>query len=273
MHRYWARIAFGALLVFCLGMAGLTAVRKGKEQVGHLLASAATKLPLRLANIGFRFEGRRIGELTALDLVRKSSDELGRLTGHVELGDAAAVATLGDCPLTLHGTRRWSERTSFACATRSELDSGELVEVGTMVFQPGGFSRTLYLPVEVVADWKHAGIERLDASLSRDDHGGMKASGSFGLLSRRSGTRSGSFDLRADSGGALLSVRDEHNRPIVDLQATSTGFHLNISDKHGRNLLRLLADSLGAALKIRDWGLGARELPSNQDGPSLAPSP
>lgn len=250
MNRYWTRIAFGALLVFCLGMAGLAAARKGKAEVRNFLASVATRLPLRLANIGFRFEGRRLGELTRLELVRKGPDELGRITGHVALSDAAAVAALGDCPLTVDALHRLSERTSFFCAAPSELDAGRLVEVGKLVFEPGDESRGLYLPAEVVADWKSSGIERLDASLARDDHGGMKASGSFGLADRRRGSPSGSFDLRADSGGALLSVRDERNRSIVDLQATSTGFHLSISDRNGRNLLKLLADSLGAALRI-----------------------
>ncbi|HEY9382813.1 MAG TPA: hypothetical protein VIP80_04790 [Gemmatimonadales bacterium] len=250
MNRYWTRILLGALLVFGAGMVGLTVVRKGSAEVRSLLSTAASRLPLRFANVGFRLNGRRLGDVIGLDIIRNSRTETGRITGHVQLSDPEAIAELSDCTLTLEDVRRLNERTTFSCARAADLSSGELVEVGEIQFEPGSLSRPLYLPQSVVADWRRSEIQRLDASMARDGRGGVRASGSFDVLDQQSSSQSGTFDLRADSQGAVFSVRDGQNRQIVDFKATQGGLHLNVRDRHGRNLLRLLADSLGAALNI-----------------------
>jgi len=251
VKKYWIGIALGALLVFGLGLAGLAAVQKGKAQVRSLLATAATRLPLRFANIGFRLNGRRVGEVTGLDLVRKDAEDLGRITVHVQLVEPDAEATLRQCALSVDDAGHLNEQTSFFCAARDEVAS--LVEVGSIIFQPGDFSRPLYLPEHVVADWRRSGIQQLDASMARDGRGGVRASGSFDIRDRHRGrgAQRGSFELRADSQGAVMSVRDENNHPLVDFRASGNNLNLNIRDRQGRNLLRLLADSLGAALRVK----------------------
>jgi hypothetical protein len=251
MNRYWTRIALGALLVFCMGFVGLTAVRKGKAQLRAFLTTAATRLPLRLANIGFRLDGRRVGEVTRLDVVRHAASELGRVTGHVQLTEPEAIAALADCSLTVDDLHRVNSRTSFFCADASELQSGRLLEVGEIRFEPGAFQRPLFLPRRVVDDWRRSEIQQLEASLARDGRGGVRANGTFDVLDRRRGSQRGSFDLHADSQGAVLSVRDEQNRSLLDLRAGHEGLRLNVRDRYGRNLLRLVADSLGAALNIQ----------------------
>ena len=250
MNRYWVRIALGALLVFGLGLAGLAAVRKGKAEVRSLLTAAATRLPLRFANIDFRLDGRRLGELVGLDIVRNSAAEVGRITGHVQLTEPGAAAELSDCALTLEDVRHVNRHTSFLCVADSELEKDRLQEVGEVIFKPGDFARPLYLPGQTVDDWRRSEIQRLDASLARDGRGGVRANGSFDLLDRQRGSQRGTFDLHADSQGAVFSVRDEQNRSLVDFRASPAGLHLNVRDRHGRNLLRLLADSLGAALRV-----------------------
>lgn len=250
MNRYWIRIALGALLVFGLGLAGLAAVRKGKAQVRSLLTTAATRLPLRFANIDFRLDGRRLGAVTGIDIVRNSAAEVGRVTGHVELSTPDAALLLRECFLTLDDVRHLSHRSSFLCVAQSELAKGQLVEVGEVSFKPEGFTRPLYLPERTVNEWRRSEIQRLDASLERDGRGGVRATGVFDLLDRERGPQRGSFALHADSQGAVFSVRDELDRALVDFRASHNGLHLNVRDRHGRNLLRLLADSLGAALRV-----------------------
>jgi len=251
MNRYWTRIALGALLIFGLGLAGLAAVRKGKAQIGAFLTTAASRLPLRLANIGFRLDGRRIGDVTGLDVVRHAPNELGRITGHVQLTEPEAIATLADCSLTVDDLQHVNSRTSFFCAPREDLESGRLVEAGEIVFEPGNLSRPLYLSQRVVERWRRSEVQQLEASLTRDGRGGVSANGTFDLLDRERGSQRGSFDLQADSQGATLSVRDDRNRSLLDFRAGHDGLRLNVRDRYGRNLLRLLADSLGAALNIR----------------------
>lgn len=171
MNRYWTRILLGALLVFGAGMVGLTVVRKGSAEVRSLLSTAASRLPLRFANVGFRLNGRRLGDVIGLDIIRNSRTETGRITGHVQLSDPEAIAELSDCTLTLEDVRRLNERTTFSCARAADLSSGELVEVGEIQFEPGSLSRPLYLPQSVVADWRRSEIQRLDASMARDGRG------------------------------------------------------------------------------------------------------
>lgn len=251
MQRYWLRIGLGALLVFVLGLGGLAAVRKGKAEVSSFLASAATRLPLRFANIGFRLDGRRIGEVMGLDIVRKSAEDVGRVTGHVQLTGADAAGLLENCSLAVDDLHRLNDRSTFYCAGASELSSGALVQVGEVQFTPGQFSRPLYLPEQMVDDWRRSEIQQLDARMARDGRGGVRASGTFDLRDRRHGSEKGSFELRAGNEGATLSVRDEYDRPLIDLRAGEAGLRLNVRDRHGRNLLKLLADSLGVALRAR----------------------
>ena len=251
MRRYWTRIALGALLVFGLGLAGLAAVRKGTAEVRSFLATTATKLPLRFANIGFRLGGRRIGELTELKVVKRDAGDLGRLTGLVEITEPEAIEELADCSLTLERTGHLDENSSFFCAEDHDLTSGSLIEVGEFEFRPGKLRRPLYLPQDAITEWRRSEIQSLDARIARDGKGGVQASGMFGIQSRERGSQRGSFDLHADSQGAILSVRDALNRSLLDFKATRAGLHLNIRDRHGRGLLRFLADSLGAALSVK----------------------
>jgi hypothetical protein len=251
VKRYWIRIALGALLIFGCGLVGLAAVRKGKAEVRNFLATTARRLPLSFANIGFRLDGRHIGELTGLDIARNGPADVGKVTGHVELSRTDGLDALSDCSLTLQDTRHLNTHSSFSCVGTADLENGNLVKVGEFIFQPGKLVRPFYLPSDVVAEWRRSEVQQLEASLARDGHGGVRANGSFGVLDRQHGPQTGTFELRADSQGAVFSVRDADNQPLVDFSATHGSLNLNVRDRHGRNLLRLLADSIGAALNIR----------------------
>jgi hypothetical protein len=249
MNRYWTRIALGALLVFGLGLTGMAAVNKGKAEVTNLLSTAARRLPLQLAHLGFRFRGQQIGRVTGIDVQRSESEELGSFTIRVALGDEAALDELRKCRLTADDIERWNSRTGFRCAEDAELE-GDLVKMGDVVFQPEGMSRPLYLPGHTANRWRNSGVRSLDASLSADGHGGVAARGRYDLMNGQHGLERGTFSLQADSGGANLSVRDDQGRALVNFRADQNGVNLSLKDRHGRNLLKLLSDSLGAAIKM-----------------------
>lgn len=249
MNRYWIRIGVGALVVFVVGMTALAVVRKGTAEVRSFLGTTVRRLPLRFANIGFRLGGRHIGELTGLDIMRKGGSE-GRITGRVELTELDAADQLRNCSLGIDDADHLNDRSTFYCIPESKLGTGDLVEVGEVAFEPVSLTRPLYLPRRIVDNWSRSDIQRLEASLARDGHGGVRAEGIFDILDHQRGSQRGSFNLRADSQGTVFSVRDELNRPLIDFSASSGGLNLNVRDRHGRNLLRLLADSLGAALRI-----------------------
>lgn len=250
MNRYWTRIAVGALAVFGLGLMGMVAVNKGKAHVRTMLSTAATRLPLQLAHLGFRLHGEQIGKVTGIDVSRSESDQIGRVTIRVALNGNASADELRECALTANNLEHWNSRTGFRCAVEEELD-GDLVKVGEVVFLPADFSRPLFVPGEVAGRWNNSGVRSLDASMRADGNGGVTARGRYDLGGKPEGIERGNFSLQADSGGAVISVRDDQGRSLVDFRADQNGINLNLRDRHGRNLLKLLADSLGAALRVR----------------------
>ena len=249
MNRYWLRIGLGALLVFAVGTGAMAAVRKGKAEVGHLLATVSARLPLQLANLKFRFEGRNVGNVTGIDVQRTAPGDLGRVTVRVALADGQDLAALRDCSLTTDDLAHFSEQTGFRCAAASELGAGDLVETGKIIFEPGSMSRPLYLLQRDVDYWRRSDIRTLDASLTTVGHGGVRARGNFDVRGR-GGPEKGSFTLQADSQGAVISVKDAEGRSLVYFRADQGGVNLNVRDRHGRNLIKLLADSLGAAFNL-----------------------
>ena len=236
MNRYWTRIALGALLIFCLGLAGIAAVNRGKAEVSRLLGSVGARIPLQLAHLGFGLDGRRIGDVSAIDIRHSTPGEIGRVTVQVALEGDGEVAGLRDCKITAGESWRWEGGGDFRCAQDEEM--GRLIELGSVIFEPGTLTRPLYVPSEALDRWERAGIRSLDASLVTDGKGGVTAKGSYDLDSRRHGSERGSFTLTANQLGAALSVLDDRGRTLVDLKASERGMSLKLKDK--ARLLQLI---------------------------------
>jgi hypothetical protein len=248
-HRYWTRIAFGAALVFVLGMAARAAVHRGKAEVSSILATVGSRLPLQLAHMSFRLDGRNLGDVTGVEVRRTSPEDLGRISIRVRPGDAAAVPGADACAISVNDLQRFDDHRGFHCAAQADVSAGDLVEVGDVTFESGGDARPLYVPRDEVARWRHSEIRKLDASLKTDPGGAVHAQGTYDLQDHHGSSEQGSFTLQADSQGAVIAVRDERGRAILDLRAGHDGVNLNVRDHRGRNLMQLIADSLGAALK------------------------
>lgn len=188
-NRYWLRIALGIVLVFTLGMAGISAARKGKAEVRDFLSTASTRIPLKLANIDFRLDGRPLGRIAGLDINRRAADAAARLAVQVELADLGDLEGLRDCSLVTDDIRRFSTHSTFRCARPAELAAGNLAEAGSVTFEPGNLTRPLLLPEDIVARLRHA--DRSNASVS----------------------------IQADQHGASIKVTDKNGRKVVDIQA------------------------------------------------------
>lgn len=251
MNRYWTRIGLGALIVFCLGMTGIFAVRKGTAEVKSLLTAAGTRIPHELTNLKFRFDGRSLGDITALELSRNGRDDVGKVRVRVALNEVQDLDVLRDCALTLDDASGRADRLGFRCASSGELESGDFVKLGEVTFDPGSVTRPLYLMQHDAGRWRRSGVESLDVSLLKDGAGGVEARGNFDVRDHNGSPRRGSFSLKADPNAAAFSVRDDRGRSLVDFSAGAGGVQLNIRDREGRNLIRLLADSVGAAIQAR----------------------
>ncbi|NOT08862.1 MAG: hypothetical protein HOP28_11725 [Gemmatimonadales bacterium] len=251
MNRYWLRIGLGALLVFGLGMTAIAGVRKGKAEVRSLLASVGSEIPRTLADLGFRLDGQRVGDITGLHIEPTGTAETGKIALQVALTDPAILEVLRDCSLALENSRRLDSRTGFRCADQTELTDGDMVAVGEVTFEPGNITRSINLPRYQADRWRRSQIRSLDATLAKDGSGGVRAAGSFDVGNRQYGyaTRRGTFKLETNTEGAIVSVRDDRGRSLLDFRADQNGVNLSIRDREGRNLFRMLADSIGAAIR------------------------
>ena len=226
--RYWTRVALGALLVFGLGLAGLAAVNRGKAEVRSLLSTAALQLPLKLAKLEFRLDGRALGTLSGLEVQRADPADPGRVRLQVALADPADLDGLESCRPTSDDLDRFPHSTGFRCAEAAEIEAG-LVEMGEVVFQPAELVRPLYLPNHTVERWGRSGVRSLDASLSSDGQGGVTGRGRFELVEAHRGVQRGSFKLQADERGAVISIQDHLGRSLFDFSATGHGLSVKLN--------------------------------------------
>ena len=67
MKTYWIRIGVVAVIVFALGMTGVTAARRGKQKLKELVTNGRLfNIPADI--IPFQFEGHPIGSIRGMDL-------------------------------------------------------------------------------------------------------------------------------------------------------------------------------------------------------------
>src|SRR5207244_9251227 len=117
-NRYWTRIAIGVALVFALGMTARAAVQKGKTEIRSLLGTVSTRLPLQLAHLGFRLEGRKVGDVTAVDVHRSGPDDLGRARVRAGRSAPGVLAACRACSLPTADCQRLADRSGSACPPR-----------------------------------------------------------------------------------------------------------------------------------------------------------
>jgi hypothetical protein len=230
MQRYWLRIALGALLVFALGMAAMTMLRRGRDHVKTMLATVAGQIPNRLANLPVRLDGRRIASVERVEVDRRDRDEIGRIRLTARLDDPALVPRLRECDLVTTDARHLAAGGSFRCAGTGDLERGPYRRFGEITFEPGALTRPVYLPERDVEDWRRTGIRRLTARFDRAADGSVRALGSYDFDSKHGRREHGTFDLQADAegGGARFTVRDAEGRELVRFRADASGLSLSV---------------------------------------------
>lgn len=251
MNRYWLRIVLGAVLIFGLGMTAMAMARRGTRHFRSVLASVGGQIPTKLANLPVRLDGRVLGRIERLEVDRRNQAEIGRVRVTVRLDDPGLLDRLTRCDLVTDDARRLADGGSFQCVDPGMLSHTGYVRFGEITFEPGSLTRAVYLPEADVEEWLHTDIRRLDARLQRAADGTVRAQGSYDLDPGKGSRERGTFDLRADSGGARFFVRDDRGREVVQFRADESGVFLSVRDRHGKDLVRLIADSIGAALRVR----------------------
>jgi hypothetical protein len=241
MRSLWARIGFGAVGVFMVGMLLLTVARQAKSAVksaletafvhtlqGAARASAPSEMP-------FRLDGSQLGMIRRMAITRQSRGDLPDVNLEVELADARSIGPLAHCDLVPAGNRNFSFERGFSCASR---DGRDLITVGEALFVPGDLTR----PVKVEQQME-AGLRQGDPFEATVQMGGdvrVVARGGDGAIVR----------VRADSNGAHIRVNDVMGRALLRLLADSTGAFFQVRGKNGRDVVRMEAGEAGFTLSV-----------------------
>lgn len=176
MRSYWVKIGAGAILIFVVGFAAMSGIKKVKSQIE---SSEDFEIPLG-AFIPFKFDGTKVGTLRSITIRRGAPNVLSGFDMRLRTADTAVFAKLESCHLSVSDARNIDERTTFICL---QSDSGTVAfgEVSINLRTESDdrtLVRPLMLPQEVVAGMQRgrgdqAGRELAD-SIAADVRGRIR---------------------------------------------------------------------------------------------------
>lgn len=274
--NYWTKIGLGALAIFAVGMVLVGMGRRGTEWVEHVAHSAST-ISVPIVFVPFRLDGRDIGSIRRLDIMRDAPDHVTGATIAVKLAERAKLPAEG-CALAIDDLDRIGDGATFYCADADAQAAASLVPFGTVRFEPRGVSRVLLLPQDVIDDL--ASEMRLDSDIdtrvashiqrtkeSRNRSRGavvgevelaaaqeqlvMHATAQGVSLKIVSALEQAGVLLLADSTGAALSIYNHRQGDGLLMKADSHGFVMSVKES-GKNRVQLRADSNGFQLVVTE---------------------
>lgn len=164
MRNYWFKILLGALVIFAIGMLGVTLIRHGLVRVNNVVHGSGP-ISLPLAFIPFEIDGHKLGVLDRVILERTAPKQISSVRIEAKLNDSLVTQGLGACKLAANfdasheGAKGVHIRTdpgfrgTFRCL-KGDVSDSALVEFGQAVLQPGGVTLALLLPKDMVAELK-----------------------------------------------------------------------------------------------------------------------
>ena len=142
MTRYWMRIILGALAIFLVGTSIYYAARSGKRRV-QAIAESDAPITIPLAFIPFKVDGKDLGTLSRLQILRSSPKQVEAVNFRVKLADSIADERLGQCIL-LAGengmnfqVKHIDANATFFCATAKDTVGKNLAPLGSIETQRG----------------------------------------------------------------------------------------------------------------------------------------
>lgn len=213
--KYWLKIILGMLAIFTCGMFVVKGVQAGRNRVETFVESAEP-LTVPLMGIAFRTAKGELGTLQKLRIERASSREIDGFHLSATLNEGVDVNQFDLCEVTVIDPENIDEDTRFDCITAANPGFEDLVEFGSITFQPSGERHRLMVPAAVRDDIRAAFMEDHDGATTEvfDDsagHGSVKV--------EINGKRI--VDIHADSAGGRVHITDPSTgKTIVDVKAT-----------------------------------------------------
>jgi hypothetical protein len=171
MRNYWLRITLGAVAIFTVGMIGVTLTRQGVGKVRHVVEGSGP-ITLPLAFIPFHLNGRKLGNVTRVVLLREAPKQISAVELEAKVRDSAVARGLEGCRLTANLDEdhkpgnvriRAGDKSSgvFTCLHAGDSAPG-FQEFGRAVFQPGNVTVPLLLPDDMVNDLREGHFDHSD---------------------------------------------------------------------------------------------------------------
>jgi hypothetical protein len=151
MRNYWLRILFGAVVIFSVGMVGVTLARQGIHRVrGVVEGSGPITVPVTF--LPFRLDGERIGTIQRIRINRLAPKAVSSVNILVRLADSVPSSRLEPCLLVAEGFERLNSETTVTCSTPQDTVDEDLTVVGDIVTERDGHSFKLFMPRDAIRE-------------------------------------------------------------------------------------------------------------------------
>jgi hypothetical protein len=159
MRKYWLKIGLGALLIFAVGSAIISAGRHVRSKID---SNQDLTIPLG-GFLPFKLDGTEIGKLRSLVIHRSSPKGVTGFDVNTRVTDSAAFERLRDCRISVTDVTHFDERSTFFCLNS---DSGyqSFGEVRVDLRSPGGthtLIQPLLLPESAVLDFQRKAADSI----------------------------------------------------------------------------------------------------------------
>lgn len=239
MRTYWIKILIGALVIFAVGMIGVTFVRHGVDKV-HNVVHGTGPISLPLAFIPFEIGGSKLGTLSGVVLQRTTPKQIASVRVEVDMTDSLVAKGLTGCRLAanfdashdgskgLHIKHNESRGSTFRCLAAGQTDTA-LTEFGQAVLEPGGVTLPLLLPNDLVKELQSGSFlsDSADTSAAADSIAeAMEALGDSIEAAQESKMDSlqASMDKLTESNNRMTdSLRGEGRRRLDSLRQAARG--------------------------------------------------
>jgi hypothetical protein len=131
MKWYWLRIALGALVIFCVGYAGISVARAAKRRVVGV-AGSSSDISIPLPFVSFTFDGAKGGTFRKVVFHRSNPRHLNGVDIVVRVTDPGLLERVGGCNLTVDNPTQINQNTTFRCAG----GEADLEPFGTVILEP-----------------------------------------------------------------------------------------------------------------------------------------
>lgn len=245
--KYWIKIVLGMFAIFLVGMVVVQGVNAGKQKVQHF-AEGTSSITVPMFGAAFRVGGTELGGIQSLRIERDAPKVIGGFHLKVTLKDGVDVNQFDDCEVTVENPEQIDEHTQFACLTAADSGFAELVQFGTVTFQPSGETHRLMVPAQVVAEIQSAGHEAEAQAIA--DAAAEGASAEAAAMAGVDAANGGNVVIDADSskGRVRLTI---NGREIVNIQGSEAGGTVMVRDpKTGKPIVQIKGDSAGGKVTI-----------------------